>query len=359
MNEYISYGFNKFDRQRFENEIDTAILNERIDKPANGWWGSPIDANYGWKDWCFSARHGNCDDGTYGVDYIKWKLNDAKIYHIQKFADLANLPIVMNERCHKYGIDFDKLKTDGYDGIEICMDDYYFGHVLAGTDYVLEYEPELTQEQAEKACMLEELINTWDCDSICVWNSKVVEIIEEKTFEDIWKKYEEGIADGSVKQEVENFFKTNFGKIKENGCDYVLSLNENYNVKLTCRRSNGQARTDIFENKDIDEIIENYTYPTNYFIFKEIQEKATKIKTYLSIKDKIMEKAKEISKNLTDEQRIELFENTLPEEAIRHLFPATFSNKDYIETLKKHNIELTENFKEEEAIIAYNEETEI
>ena len=349
MNEYISYGFSKFDRQRFENEIDNAILNERIDKPANGWWGSSIDANYGWKEWCYSEDFGDCANGTYKVDYIKWKLKDAKIYHIQNFEDLAKIPVRKVSNYSPYlRIDFDKMKSQGYDGIELCLDDYYLGHTFASVDYILENEPNLTKEQAKQAMEIEELINTWDCDSICVWNSKVIDVIEEKEFDDVKIEYEEGLENGKIEKEIEKFFEENFKNVKNDDYSYWLSFDKYYTIDLE-NNSFKKNNYDIFVNRNLKEVKEYYMASVkNYKIFKEIQDKALKIQAYLDVRENIIDKAKLSTMNLSVEKRIKFFEETLPEELTRNLYPAKFSKMDYIELLKRHGIELTEKLKQEE-----------
>ena len=349
MNEYISYGFSKFDRQRFENEIDTAILNKKSDKPANGWWGSPIDANYGWKDWCYSEDFGDCANGTYKVDYIKWKLKDAKIYHIQNFENLAKIPIRKVSNYLPYlRIDFDKMKSQGYDGIELCLDNYYLGHTFASPEFILEKEPNLTFKEAEIASEIERLINTWDCDSICVWNSKVIDVIEEKEFDDVKIEYEEGIENGKIEKEIEKFFEENFKNVKNDDYSYWLSFDKYYTIDLGSN-SFKENNYDIFVNRNFKEIKEYYTASVkNYKVFKEIQDKALKIQAYLDVRENIIDKAKLSTMNLSVEKRIKFFEETLPEELTRNLYPAKFSKMDYIELLKRHGIELTEKLKQEE-----------
>ncbi len=48
MKKYITYGLgNKF----YTEKLLTDLTCE-IGKPRHAWWGSPIDAEYGWKQWC-------------------------------------------------------------------------------------------------------------------------------------------------------------------------------------------------------------------------------------------------------------------------------------------------------------------
>ena len=152
--------------------------------------------------------------GTAYVPYVKWKINNAKIYEIRNFEDLANIPVIKSAGVYEdYSIDFNELKEKGYDGIEICMDEYHFGHIGVDTEEVLEIAPNLTKEQARIASDIEDMLNTWDCDSICIWNSDVIEIIEEKSFDDpcdIWdKEYNNGI----LEKEIDEFLNKNINNI--------------------------------------------------------------------------------------------------------------------------------------------------
>jgi hypothetical protein len=240
------------------------------------------------------------------------------------------------------------MRDEGYDGIELCLDDYYLGHTFASVDYILENEPNLTKEQAKQAMEIEELINTWDCDSICVWNSKVIDVIEEKEFDDVKIEYEEGLENGKIEKEIEKFFEENFKNVKNDDYSYWLSFDKYYTIDL---KSNSfkENNYDIFVNRNFKEVKEYYMASVkNYKVFKEIQDKALKIQTYLDTRENIIDKAKLSTMNLSVEKRIKFFEETLPEELVRNLYPANFSKMDYIELLKRHGIELTEKLKQEE-----------
>ena len=344
MNEYITYGFDKFDKEKFKAEIETADLNDRKDKPANAWWGSPIDAKFGWKEYCLSAKYGTCGKGTAYVPYVKWKINNAKIYEIRNFEDLANIPVIKSAGVYEdYSIDFNELKENGYDGIEICMDEYHFGHIGVDTEEVLEIAPNLTKEQARIASDIEDMLNTWDCDSICIWNSDVIEIIEEKSFDDscdIWdKEYKNGI----LEKEIDEFLNKNINNIvpdKEGFPLIKFDGNEYYNIKLS--KYLDLKDYDIFVNKDIEKIKEYFMNINSFVKFKSIKEQVEKIKAFLSAKEKMIEKAFEMSKDYNDTKKEELFDEKLIEEFSRMLFPAQLNIEDYNKTLEKYNVKVVE-----------------
>ena len=145
-NKYIHYGSNHFDRECF-----MPIENREIPwiKPLwwTGMWASPIDASYGWKDWCL--------DNEFHIEKLKssfmFELKpDSKILYVRDNQELQNLkthysiPIDENNFWAKdlCVIDFEYLYRLGYDAMEvhITTSDIYFG--LYG----------------------------WDCDSILIFN---------------------------------------------------------------------------------------------------------------------------------------------------------------------------------------------
>ena len=192
MKTYITYGFNHFDPDKFEISKNDIIENVG-NKPKYAWWGSPVDAQYGWKDWCESERFGILANSAHNIDYVKWTLKkDTKILYIKDYSDLLNIPI-KKEYFGPYlniKIDFNNLRNSGYSGMELCMDKYYFGHLWntpeSAVKEVVEVLGVKNKTDLEKMLKLltyvEEGLNTWDCDSICIWDKDVIDIIEEKSF---------------------------------------------------------------------------------------------------------------------------------------------------------------------------------
>ena len=94
MKTYITYGFNHFDKNIFGIAENSTIENF-LNKPQNAWWGSPVDAKFGWKEWCKSERYGILANGDKNIDYIKWKLNEnAKLLYIKNYSDLLKIPFI-------------------------------------------------------------------------------------------------------------------------------------------------------------------------------------------------------------------------------------------------------------------------
>ena len=137
---YIHYGHNKFDVTKFDK-----IKNiPEFSKANGGFWGSRIDAEYGWKDWCK-----NNDYDTDLKKHFQFSLKDnAKVLIIDKCEKLKELPKVksMFENPIFVLLDFEKLSKE-YDAIE----------VLISKDGQLYWD-----------------LYGWDCDSIFIMNPDVI-----------------------------------------------------------------------------------------------------------------------------------------------------------------------------------------
>ena len=151
-------------------------------KPISAWWGSPIDANFGWKEWCESEDFGDYDFNN----PIYWKLEEGcKVFQIDwedvqlnksntllkyvKFKDwreedLKDMPIEakINTLESSYDdptIDFVKMLDDGIVAVELL--DSCIGHSFINN--------------------LEISFNSWDCESIVVLDSKYIKWRDNET----------------------------------------------------------------------------------------------------------------------------------------------------------------------------------
>lgn len=149
--EYVHYGSNKFDARKL---IDGVVENRfrRTDKPW-GLWASPVNAKYGWKDWC--------EDEDYNTDdlYLSFRFRvkaNARILHIHSLSD-AKKYLLVKERFYSitdYMLDLKRIYAH-YDGMELHLSD----------DWSMRDN---------------NVFYTWDADSICVWNPDVIESEEQK-----------------------------------------------------------------------------------------------------------------------------------------------------------------------------------
>ena len=152
---YIHYGHRNFSKERVTKMKSGPGGNMAINKPDFGLWGSPVDCEFGWKDWCESE-----DFRTDTLDrYFVFKVKDgAKIFTVRKDSDISDYLYTPHLYTLKYMfppnyIDFNKIMKE-YDGMELIHGynywDLHFGHFYS-----------------------------WDVDSIVVWNPDVIEVVDK------------------------------------------------------------------------------------------------------------------------------------------------------------------------------------
>ena len=142
MKEYIHFGHDHFYREKFQ-EIKNELY---FCKPKGGLWASPIDAKYGWKDWCEAENFRECSQDNSFAFALK---DGAKVYHIRSVSDVKDMPQVNTGISVYYIPDFEKMLADGWDAIELHMSE-------CGALYWALYG--------------------WDCDCILVLNPGIVEV---------------------------------------------------------------------------------------------------------------------------------------------------------------------------------------
>ena len=143
---YIHYGSRCFEREFFDPIYCDRVVHT---KPRGGLWASPVDAKWGWKEWCRESNFRECSTGKSFCFHLA---PSAKVLYIDNVECLAQLPqrqseLVIDTWCC---LDFEKLLADGWDAVEVCISD--------------------CQELYWR-------LYGWDCDSIVVMNPDV--IVEE------------------------------------------------------------------------------------------------------------------------------------------------------------------------------------
>jgi len=79
----IHYGAKNYDPK-----LVSPIKNSWV-KPEGGLWTSPINSEYGWKDWCTMEDFRECtEDNSFVIELYDW----AKVYVIDDLEDLLALP---------------------------------------------------------------------------------------------------------------------------------------------------------------------------------------------------------------------------------------------------------------------------
>lgn len=140
------HGASKYDASKFL-PIRNSIYRR---KPIGGLWTSPINSEYGWRQWCEDQNFSTGPlDEFFDIEFA------GRVYVIDQLKDLLNAPLV--RYTSPYGlvsvqsIDFEQLINQGYDAIHLT-----------------------TKGQIETR--FSEPINLygWDCESVLIMNEKSI-----------------------------------------------------------------------------------------------------------------------------------------------------------------------------------------
>lgn len=144
---YIHYGSSTFQPDKFQ-----PIYNQKwaATKPIGGIWASPVDAGWGWKQWCISENFFVDKLNTSFEFYLD---DNARVCHIKSADDLKKLPKWQGLfKSSGYCIDFEKAMKE-YDAIELHLSDEIKDDYLDSLYFAL---------------------YGWDCDSILIMNPDII-----------------------------------------------------------------------------------------------------------------------------------------------------------------------------------------
>lgn len=165
MKKYVTYGLgNKFDINKVVIKLKTSI-----GKPEGAFWGSPIDAKYGWKEWTqnndyipHKNRYDKFEDYYKPENTIIWTLEEGtKVLDIYTVDDLEEFKkkgyiFLATDVYERYEWNFSNILEDGYSAIE--LHDAYIGHYFSS--------------------VLEMFMNAWDCESIAVLKPEKIKQVD-------------------------------------------------------------------------------------------------------------------------------------------------------------------------------------
>lgn len=141
------------------NSISIQISGARayINKPDCAFWGSPINSEFGWKEWCKSEEFGDYDwnnpiiwklEPNTSILEINWEDIISQDSILEKYTCCPYKNLGLNFMLRERALDFFKLLEDGISAVHLT--DGSIGHrFLADNPY-------------------EMMFNSWDCDSIVV-----------------------------------------------------------------------------------------------------------------------------------------------------------------------------------------------
>lgn len=156
---FISYGTDKYDPTRIKPIKVDSEWGRIHNKPHGGLWASPIDSYFSWGDFCnreaFNLKSLN--------KHFIFKLKpESKICIIDNIDDLISYSVFDNY-VGKYTLDFKKIVKE-FDGL------YATDNAVDKLRYI-DWKKRLNS------------LDSWDIESICIWNPDIVEPIEENAFE--------------------------------------------------------------------------------------------------------------------------------------------------------------------------------
>jgi hypothetical protein len=144
----IHYGSNVFDQNAMK-----PIKNENWVKPKGGLWTSPVNSEYGWKDWCHSEQFRDCDKSNAFILQLK---ETAKVLIIDSLKDLENAPLVCVSHINynQHFLDFETIAKN-YDAIWLTENGQYstrYSHPIS--------------------------LYGWDCESVLLLNAKCCDQVD-------------------------------------------------------------------------------------------------------------------------------------------------------------------------------------
>lgn len=151
---YIHYNSDTYDQDRLRRAMVNKNKNARYDKP-KGLWASPENSERGWKDWCEGEEfHVEKLDKSFRFTLSP----NAKILRLNKIEEADRyITWIDNQIC---ALNLPLIYSE-FDAMEVSYsNDYRFGYVWANTTHTA-LNP----------------FNSWDVDSICIWNPSVIVLV--------------------------------------------------------------------------------------------------------------------------------------------------------------------------------------
>jgi hypothetical protein len=132
------YGNTRYKHDLFKPICDVPFRN----KPKGGLWTSPVDSEYGWKDWS--------EDNQYGDLSIHFDLAfEGTVLEIDSVEDMNELPWIEQEFMHF--VSFEPLVFMGYDAIHLT-----------------------NKGQCDTRLTYPKSLYGWDCETVLVMNADAI-----------------------------------------------------------------------------------------------------------------------------------------------------------------------------------------
>lgn len=148
--QYVHCGASGFDINKFKPVTGIDMV---LNKPIGGFWASPVNTDWGWRNWC--------EGESFHLDRLEKSFrftlrSKANVYHIHpvSYNSVFGLPMIKEP-----DINTDSLYRESwcYDWVKIAK---------------LYDAVELHHEEDHWLCR--NLFRCWDCDSIVIFNPKII-----------------------------------------------------------------------------------------------------------------------------------------------------------------------------------------
>ena len=152
---YIHYGAERFDRSRFRNVWNRIGIN----KPGGGLWGSPIEAERGWYNWCIEE------------EFQTERLDKSFRFELAEGANV--LYIDSDEAATKLKEEYPARPEAIFSGNEL-LPAITANYAKYQVDWVKVSEEYDAVVYYENSLLMRWEFYGWDCDSIVVLNPDVI-----------------------------------------------------------------------------------------------------------------------------------------------------------------------------------------
>ena len=140
----VHYGASEYSSEKFRPISDIPFMN----KPSGGLWTSPLNSDWGWKDWCKAEDFGNLSQ-SFLVDF------EGSLLKIDGYDDMLKLPWIENR-----GIHFVSFQA-------LCAGGFYFDAIHLT----------VRGEQKTRFTFPKNLYG-WDCECVLVINPDSIRAVE-------------------------------------------------------------------------------------------------------------------------------------------------------------------------------------
>lgn len=156
---FISYGTDKYDPSRIKQiEVDSK-WSKVHNKPHGGLWASPVDSSFSWGDFCNREA---------------FNLKSLNKHFIFKLKPNSKICVIDNIN--------DLIKYSSFDNY-LGMHTLYIKKIVSLFDGLYVSDNAVVELRHIDLKLRLNGLDSWDIESICIWNPDIVEPIEENAFE--------------------------------------------------------------------------------------------------------------------------------------------------------------------------------